>query len=248
MCAIVTAPASSAERAIADANALLSGLSVGARTGIVRAAHVQKLRTRQRLYDQDSPLTRVYFPLRGFTSLMVELEDGTQVETASIGPEGMIGVSLALGTKRHAAAAVVRANGAALTVSGPAMLSLMETHPDVRSTVLGWTAALMSDIEVALGCVAHHSILQRLARWIGAAESRIGTQHVLEITHEELAQCIGAQRPSVSEAAIALQRADAIQYRRGQLRILDRAPLDRIACGCNRAISWTPAVAARPSG
>src|SRR5262249_36490835 len=146
---------------------------------VLRAGQLQRVEARQTLFGQDSPIGRVYFPFTGFTSLMMGLEEGTLVETASIGAEGMIGVSLALGTERHAAAAIVRANGEALAVSGPVMRGLMERHPDLRASILRWTAAFISDTEVTLGCMAHHSVPQRLARWISAAERRVGEDKVL---------------------------------------------------------------------
>ena len=160
------------------------------------------------------------------------------VETSSVGREGVLGISLALGTERHAGAAVVRVAGAALSFSGPVLRDLMEKHVDLRSAILRWTMCLITDTEVTLGCVAHHTIPQRLARWIVSAEERVGTDNVLTITHEELAQCIGAQRPSVSQAAVELQRAQAIQYHRGHLRVVDHRTLERLACHCHQAMSW----------
>jgi DNA-binding transcriptional regulator YhcF (GntR family) len=46
---------------------------------------------------------------------------------------------------------------------------------------------------------------------------------------------LGSQRTTVNEAAQTLQRAGAITYSRGKIRIIDRAALERIACECYKA-------------
>jgi hypothetical protein len=43
------------------------------------------------------------------------------------------------------------------------------------------------------------------------------------------------RRVGVTTAAVALQRAGLIDYRRGELIALDRAGLMEVACGCYRA-------------
>ena len=46
---------------------------------------------------------------------------------------------------------------------------------------------------------------------------------------------LGVRRVGVTTAASALKRMKPIRYRRGFLEILDRAGLERVACGCYRA-------------
>jgi hypothetical protein len=47
---------------------------------------------------------------------------------------------------------------------------------------------------------------------------------------------LGVRRESVSQAALALQEAGLIRYGRGQIRVLDRAGLERRACECYAAV------------
>jgi len=46
---------------------------------------------------------------------------------------------------------------------------------------------------------------------------------------------LGVRRVGVTGAAGALQRGGLIEYRRGELRVLDRAGLEAAACGCYAA-------------
>jgi CRP-like cAMP-binding protein len=47
--------------------------------------------------EPHSPITYVYFPLRGVISSVTVMEDGSSIEVATIGNEGMVGISAMLG-------------------------------------------------------------------------------------------------------------------------------------------------------
>ena len=72
---------------------------------------------------------------------------------------------------------------------------------------------------------------QRLARWILMTQDRVHTD-TLPLTHDLLAGMLGSRRASVTVAAGALQKAGAIEYRRGKLHILQRDKLEEAACEC----------------
>ena len=58
------------------------------------------LAAQQHLYDVDAPIPHVYFPKTGMVSLVTLLKDGRQVESGTIGNEGLVGVSVLLGLDR----------------------------------------------------------------------------------------------------------------------------------------------------
>lgn len=51
----------------------------------------------QTLYEAGGPIPSIYFPLRAVASELSTMEDGTTVEVATIGNEGMLGLSVLLG-------------------------------------------------------------------------------------------------------------------------------------------------------
>lgn len=70
------------------------------------------------------------------------------------------------------------------------------------------------------------------------------------ITHEFLALRLGVQRPTVTVALTDLEKLGAITHRRGQVTVVDRARLERVACECywsmrretGRHLDWLPAL------
>jgi DNA-binding FadR family transcriptional regulator len=54
----------------------------------------------------------------------------------------------------------------------------------------------------------------------------------LVMTHESMATKLGVRRESVTEAAGKLQSLGLINYRRGRIKIVDRARLQSLCCEC----------------
>jgi CRP-like cAMP-binding protein len=80
-----------------------------------------------------------------------------------------------------------------------------------------------------------HPLEERLARWLLLMHDRVATDE-LRVTHEFLALMLGVRRPTVSIVAGTLQHAGLISYKRGAVRILDRAGLEKAACECYAAM------------
>ena len=97
----------------------------------------------------------------------------------------------------------------------------MLRYSELRMAMLGQTAA----------CNGAHRIAPRLARWLLLSQDSVdGDTFVL--THEFLSHMLGAERPSVTLAAGALQKRGLITYRRGSVKVKDRGGLERAACEC----------------
>jgi len=85
-------------------------------------------------------------------------------------------------------------------------------------------------------CIQHHTIEERMCRWLLETALRKGSDR-FGLTQEFLADMLGVRRQSVNLTARLLQNAGLIDYRRGDLTILDRAGLEEAACECFRVTS-----------
>jgi hypothetical protein len=80
-------------------------------------------------------------------------------------------------------------------------------------------------------CNRLHTIAERLARWLLTCHDRVEVDR-MPLTHEFLAQMLGAPRTTVTLAAGMLHKAGLIDYTRGHVTIKNRAELEEAACEC----------------
>lgn len=84
---------------------------------------------------------------------------------------------------------------------------------------------LISQMSQTAVCNSHHSIDQRLCRWILMSLDRVPNNQ-LRITHELIADSLGVRREGVTHAAKKLQKLAAIEYSRGLIKVLDRKKIE----------------------
>lgn len=183
------------------------------------------------LYEPEARIRHVYFPSDCLVSLLTVADDRLALEVGMVGREGMVGAPLALGIALSPVRALVQGGGAALRMSAGRFASALRHSPPLQDRVHGYVHALMSQISRTAACNRFHVVEARLARWLLMTRDRVGSGE-FRMTHEFLAAMLGVRRVGVTEAASALQRKELIEYRRGRIRILDRAGLEAASCSC----------------
>ncbi len=187
------------------------------------------------LYTKGQEMTHVYFPERGVVSLVTLMGEGAGVEAATIGKEGMAGMPVILGETVATARWVVQVPDGSHRIPRVVFLRHLEEIPHFRKLVNRYAAALFDFVAQSSGCNATHKLTERCARWILSTDDRMDRQPFL-LTQEYLAEMLGARRPSVSKAASTLQKAGLINYRRGNVTVLDRPGLEAASCECYAVI------------
>lgn len=175
--------------------------------------------------------SHVYFPCSGLVSLCYLTSDGDAGEIATVGSEGMIGVTRLLGGGADSIRAVAQTNGTALALKAEAGIREFGRNGEFQSLVLQYATWLFAQVAQAAVCNRHHSIEQQLSRWLLAGFDRSGETQI-QITHEALANLLGVRREGITEAAGRLQEAGGIRYGRGSIRLVDRSQLEQRACEC----------------
>ena len=194
-----------------------------------------RCRREQVLVDAESLLDHVFFPDSGVVSVMAVYSDGDTIEMATIGREGCTGVQAVFGAKRSSARFFVQIPGSAAKMSRSAFTRAMGSMPSFRSLMHAYVHAFLEQVMVSAACNGAHNLKERLARWLLMMRDR-SDEDELPITQSLLAEMLGVQRPTVTNAAQELERAGLIERGRRQLTILDRQGLTQASCECYQLV------------
>jgi CRP-like cAMP-binding protein len=168
----------------------------------------------QILMDADSSLDHVYFPDSGVVSVLAVYANGNVIEMATVGREGCTGVQAAFGTKISSAQFLVQIPGSAAKMSRADFTQAMHSMPSFRSLMYAYVQAFLEQVMVSVACNGAHGLKERLARWLLMMRDR-GDDNVLPVTQNLLAEMLGVQRPTITNAAEELERAGLIWAMRG---------------------------------
>jgi CRP-like cAMP-binding protein len=183
------------------------------------------------LYEPNEQLQHAYFPTTCIVSLHYVTESGASAETAGVGNEGMIGVSLFMGGNTTSSSAVVQTAGNAYRLERHLLKQEFDRAGALQRLLLRYTQALMTQMTQTSVCNRHHSVEQQLCRWLLLTLDRLPTNELV-MTQELVASMLGVRREGITEAAGNLQRAGYISYRRGHISVLNRSGLEAHTCEC----------------
>ncbi len=191
------------------------------------------IRTKQVLHKQGEPIRQVYFPNGGVCSITTVLSDGTTVEAATVGDEGMLGVEAFLS---HDAVApgetVVQVPDTdAVMMSVETLRREIAEHAALHDLLGRYTQIVIAQMMQTTACNALHQVPQRCARWLLMTHDRMHGEN-FNLSHEFLAVMLGVQRPTVSVVAATLQEAGLIGYTHGQVTVRNRPGLEAASCEC----------------
>ena len=189
----------------------------------------------QVLMDADSELDHVFFPDSGVVSVVAVYADGNIIEMATVGREGFTDVQTVLGAKRSSVQLLVQIPGSAAKMSRAAFTRAMQLMPSFRSLMDAYVQAFLEQVMVSVACNGAHSLRQRLARWLLMMRDRTDDD-ALPITQSLLAEMLGVQRPTITNAVREFERAGLIERGRRQVTILDRQGLTAASCECYQLV------------
>jgi len=187
------------------------------------------------VFERNSPIRIIDFPLGAVVSIVVMMEDGETVEAGVVGNEGMTGAPLVLGTQQSLNRAFYQAPGESLRMSARTFQEEMNRKGRFHDIMHRYVQAFLAQVAQSAACNRLHPVEQRLCRWILMSHDRVGREELV-LTQEVMAQMLGVRRASVSVVAAMLRKAGFISYTRGVISIRDRAGLEASACECYAAV------------
>src|SRR5687768_16086580 len=188
------------------------------------------------VYESGRLQGHVYFPTSCIVSLLYVLENGASAEIAVVGYEGVVGVSIFMGGETTPSRAVVQSAGEAYRLPGQAVKDEFTRGGAMQHLMLRYTQSLITQMAQTAVCNRHHSVDQQLCRWLLLSIDRLPSPEIV-MTQELIANMLGVRREGVTEAAGKLQKAGVISYRRGHIKVLDRARLEALSCECYEVVS-----------
>jgi len=212
-------------------NHLLAALPTAEFERLARHLELVALPLGEMLCEAGEQIRDAYFPTTSIVSLHYVMESGVSAESAGVGREGMVGISLFLGGNSTPSSAVVQTAGHAYRLSGQVLLQEFDRVGQVQRLLLRYTQALMTQTSQTAACNRHHSVEQQLCRWLLSTLDRVPSGELV-ITQELIARMLGVRREGITEAAGRLQQAGLIRYRRGHISVLDRVGLEQQVCEC----------------
>jgi len=219
-------------------NRLLDALPAGDLALVTPHLTQVELERGRLLYDPGDPIDHIYFPHDGVISLMTLMESGAAIESATIGPEGALGLMAAVAPRQSLSRAIVQTPLRAARISADRLHEAWDKSPPLRDLVDRHSEALYGHAIQSVACNALHSVEARFCRWLLTCHDRISTDTVA-LTQEFLADMLGVQRTTVTAVARSLQEKGLIRYRRGVVDIVDRQGLQAMTCECYGVIRKT---------
>jgi CRP-like cAMP-binding protein len=189
----------------------------------------------QVLIDADSPLDHIFFPDSGVGSAVAVYADGSIIEMATIGREGCTAMQAVVGAEISSVRLLVQIPGDAAKMSRTAFTRAMNSMPAFRTLMYSYLQAFLEQVLVSVACNGAHRLKQRLARWLLMMRDR-SDDDTLQITQTLLAEMLGVQRPTVSNAARELELAGLIARSQRQITIVDRQGLAEASCECYQLV------------
>ena len=183
------------------------------------------------LYESGKTPAYMYFPTTAIVSLLYMTKSGASSEVAVIGNDGVVGLSLFLSGSNSPNQAMVQTAGKGYRVRAQMAKNAINREGSMLNILLRYSQAMITQMTQTAVCNRHHSIDQQLSRRLLLSLDRLPSNEIL-MTQETLSNMLGVRRESVTDAALKLQEAGVISYKRGIITVLDRKALESHSCEC----------------
>jgi CRP-like cAMP-binding protein len=218
-----------------EQNHILEALPPGERARLFPHLKLVTLPLGAVLYESGDAQRYIYFPIDAIVSLLYVLKDGSSAEIAVVGNDGAIGIALFMGGATTTNRAIVQSAGCAYRLTRRRLKQEFDRHSEMLHVLLRYTQALITQMAQTAVCNRHHSVDQQLCRWLLLSLDRLASNK-LTMTQELIANMLGVRREGVTDAAGKLQKLGVIQYRRGNITVLDRPRLEALSCECYEVV------------
>src|SRR5438105_1530929 len=186
---------------------------------------------KQAIYEPRRRINYVYFPENGVISVLTQLEDGSAIETGTVGNEGMVGLSAVFDINTTSCRAFCQVPGQAIRLKAEIVLAERQRGGPFAELLMRFANATIAMLAQSVACNRAHALEERMCRWLLMTHDRVGADS-FPLTQESLAKMLGVRRPTANLAGTSLQRAGLIRNTRGRITIINRKGLEEASCEC----------------
>lgn len=188
------------------------------------------------MVEAGEPIEFVYFVEDCVAAVLSCFDDGSTVQTITVGCEGLVGLPVFLGSHTGALRAVAQVPGSAYRMRSADFRAAIDEHPTLQRTLRKFAHTQIVYLAQTSACVRLHSMEQHLVQWLLSTHDRVSGDS-FTLTHQTIARLLGVRRATVSVVMGKLQNANLIRYSRGAITVLDRAGLEAACCECYSVIN-----------
>jgi CRP-like cAMP-binding protein len=212
-------------------NHLLAAISEADRALLAPTAELVEVARRDLLIVAERPFANVYFIVDGIASVLSVMADGTGVETATVGKEGMIGLAAFHGVDVETEQTMMQVPGFAFRMPVSDFISFVRNAPTLNAMLHRYSAYVFSFAAQNSGCNRKHPVEARCARWVLTVSDRLERPE-MELTHDFVSQMLGVRRATVTETLGSFEDRGWIRAARGRITIVDRSGMEGVVCEC----------------
>jgi CRP-like cAMP-binding protein len=204
------------------------------------------IKSEEVVFRRREPIPYAYFPDNCVISLVTEMSDGDTVEAMTVGNDGFVGMAVFNEVASSWLKAIGQITGEARRIATRDFHELKQASESLERLLHRYSQFVFETVSQSAACNRLHVIEQRAARWLLMSEDRVG-RNQFDLTQEFLAEMLGVRRPGVTVAMGVLEKAGLIAHGRGNITVVDRAGLEKVACECYGSIKGRQAELFGPS-
>jgi CRP-like cAMP-binding protein len=215
-------------------NQLLNSLTEGDYVRLSPYLETVSLASGEELNQPGENINYVYFPEDVTVSQFQGFADGSTAEIIMVGKEGMVGLNAVFGSTPSPFWTQVMTSGKVLRIKTNVFKEEFLNNPSLQFLLLNYANRYITQISQRVSCNIRHVAEARFCTWLLTLDDRTESE-CLRLTQEQIAVCLGINRPTVTNLAQSLKENGIIDYVRGCIKILDRQRLEASACECYQA-------------
>ena len=216
--------------ATGDRNRLLSALPAQERARLGEHLELVRAEAGVVLTQPDQPLTHLWFPETA-TLTIASAPSTRAVDVGTVGHEGMTSLAAFLGADSEPLRVTCLVPGTLWRLPVESLARNGLPGRQLESVLRRYALASFLQAAQSAACFGLHSLEQRCAKWMLMVHDSVGSTP-FPLTHQYLATSLGVRRAGATVAMRAFRDAGAVEYTRGRISIVNRAPLEALACPC----------------